>query len=143
MDRASPTPHHRHQSSLEGIISFNTEPVFGADERPRAQQKFYRILDHFEAVDSRADSSYRKYNRPRLVRFTYEYARSEKSQDMFLRAFLWSMALSVDDETDLDLENNEDALGSDLSRFADYLFDNFFFPCKTEEPPVLFFRIFY
>ncbi|KAK3897478.1 hypothetical protein C8A05DRAFT_38968 [Staphylotrichum tortipilum] len=41
------------------------------------------------------------------------------------------MALSVDGETDLDLENNEDALGSDLSRFADYLFNNFFFPLRA------------
>lgn len=130
MDRAS--PHHRHQSSLEGIIRFSSESPLEVGERARAKQKFYRIVSHFQTANGSLSSS-RQYNRPLLVRLTYEHARSEESQDIFLRAFFQSMALSVNDENDLDFESNEEDLGSGLSRFADYLFDNFFLPCKIEE----------
>ncbi|KAK3933822.1 hypothetical protein QBC46DRAFT_401156 [Diplogelasinospora grovesii] len=141
MDPTSPSPHHRHQSSLEGIICFSSEPALEAGERARARQKFYRIIDHFRAADG-SRSGGCQYNRPLLIRLTYEHARSEESQDIFLRAFFQSMALSVDSENDLDFENNEQDLGSALSRFADYLLDNFFLPLrassgKTPQPSPL------
>ena len=59
-------------------------------QRSQAEQKFYRIIRHFEAAEggtrgSNSGSS-SQYNRPLLIRFTYEYARSRESQGIFLRA---------------------------------------------------------
>ncbi|KAK3991281.1 hypothetical protein QBC44DRAFT_380057 [Cladorrhinum sp. PSN332] len=127
---ASPSPHHRHQSSLEGIIYFSSEPALEAGERARAKQKFYRIVDHFKVANGSRNSG-RQYDRPLLVRLTYEHARSEESRDIFLRAFFQSIALSIDSENDIDFENNEEDLDLALSRFADYLLDNFFLPLRA------------
>jgi hypothetical protein len=127
-----PPPRHRHQSSLEGIISFSDEPPLEPNERARLNNKFQRIVNHFDANMTNTHTSAGGYNRPRLVRLTYEYARSEVSKDIFLRAFLWAMGLSLndEDEDDIDFENGEEELSLGLSRFADYLFENFFLPCK-------------
>ncbi|KAK3937569.1 hypothetical protein QBC46DRAFT_366093 [Diplogelasinospora grovesii] len=138
MDPASPSPHHRHQSSLEGIIYFSSEPALEAGERARARQKLLTVVGKKDG--SRSGGC--QYNRPLLISLTYEHARSEESQDIFLRAFFQSMALSVDSENDVDFENNEQDLGSALSRFADYLLDNFFLPLrassgKTPQPSPL------
>ncbi|KAK3366606.1 hypothetical protein B0T24DRAFT_596516 [Lasiosphaeria ovina] len=65
------------------------------------------------------------------VRLTYEYARSEEPQDIFLRAFFQAMSLLIDSEDDADLENNEEDLCSALSQFADYLVDDFFLPLRA------------
>ncbi|KAK0633309.1 hypothetical protein B0T14DRAFT_533546 [Immersiella caudata] len=96
------SPLHRHQSSLEGVLDFSAE--LPAERRP--------------------------YSSPLLVRYTYEYARSQESRDVFLRAFFQSMRLSVDDE-DVDLGDTEVETGlrSALFDFADYLLDNFFLLC--------------
>lgn len=121
-------PHHRHQSSLEGWIDFSDQPLFrSADKRARARDKFYRIVNHFEAVNVNDG----QYNRPALIRLTYEYARSEKSRDMFLHAFFKSMALSMDGEDGLTDNQPEEDLGSTLFGFADYIMDNFFLPCMS------------
>lgn len=128
MDPASPTPHHRHQSSFEATICFSPGPALEISERARAKRKFYRIVEHFQGADESQNS---QYNRALLVRLTYEYVRSEESQDIFLRAFSQAMSLSIDGEDDTDLENSEEDLRSALSCFADYLLDNFFLPCKN------------
>ncbi len=39
------SPHHRHQSSLETVIDFTTEPPLSPHARQRASRKFYRIVD--------------------------------------------------------------------------------------------------
>lgn len=128
------TPHHRHQSSLEGVISFSSESPLGATERARARDKFYRIVNHF-ATDPGDSNNKRQYNRPLLVRFTYEYTRSEESKDIFLRAFFQALDLQIDSEDDIHLDKNDsesEHLQSGLTQFADYLFENFFLPCKID-----------
>ena len=136
MDRVPPSPHHRHQASLEDIIIFSDEPqALNAAQRSQAEQKFYRIVRHFEAAEGGtrgSNSSSSQYSRPLLIRFTYEYARSRESQDIFLRALFHSMALSLDGEDDVDFENDEEHLRAALFLFADYLFDNLFLPCKDD-----------
>ncbi|KAK3903353.1 hypothetical protein C8A05DRAFT_14684, partial [Staphylotrichum tortipilum] len=120
------SPRHRHQLSLEGVISFADQTPLTADGRSWCVGRFYRIVEHFDGAgwtpswSSPLDRGRRQYSRPRLVRLTYEYARSETSKDIFLRAFFWSMALPIlaDNEADLYLEGDQDALGSHLFRFA-------------------------
>jgi hypothetical protein len=74
------------------IIDFSTARApLHADQRAQAKRKFYRVMGHFEATGGNSNrstaSSGNQYNRPPLVRLTYEYARSEESQDAFLSAF--------------------------------------------------------
>uniref|UniRef100_A0A0B7KKY2 HNH nuclease domain-containing protein n=1 Tax=Bionectria ochroleuca TaxID=29856 RepID=A0A0B7KKY2_BIOOC len=118
-------PLHRHQSSLEGVIDFSAELTLGTDQRTNAKRRFYHIVEYFEAANS--SSSNDDYSRPRLVHFTYDYALSEESRDNFLRAFFRAMALSIDGEEDIDVED----LRSPFFGFADYLLDNFFLPLKA------------
>ncbi|KAK3377454.1 hypothetical protein B0H63DRAFT_384064, partial [Podospora didyma] len=121
-------PHHRHQSSLEGIVYLSSEAPLEPGQRNQARRKFYDIISYFEATEPRSDEFSGHYNRPLLVRLTYEYSRSEKSQDIFLRAFFQSVALPIDGEDDVDLDDTE--LEAALVRFAEHLFDNFFLPRK-------------
>lgn len=132
-----PPPHHRHQSSLEGVIHFSPELPLDAGQRARAKGKFYSIVNHFEADAIKSGNTSNPYDRPKLVRLTYEYALSEESRDIFLRAFFQAMALSMDGTDDFDL-NNDEELRSVLFSFADYLFDNFLLPRKLGpfSPPI-------
>ncbi|KAK4031606.1 hypothetical protein C8A01DRAFT_21206 [Parachaetomium inaequale] len=143
MAQQSPSStHHMHQSSLESIIEFQTESPLSPGARDRARRRFYHIADHFEAAaedrDSSSDNdgniggggggggSSPRYNRSRLIRLTYDHARSPLSQDNFLRAFFGSLELSMD---------GEEALGERIRAkffgFVDYLFNNFFLPLKA------------
>ncbi|KAF2967331.1 hypothetical protein GQX73_g6277 [Xylaria multiplex] len=153
---SSPKPIHRHQPSLEGIINFSELPPL--EHRAEAQRRFYHIVNHFETRNDgggggdnnnnaarsstvRTRRTGHDYSRPRLVRLTYEYARSEASRDYFLRAFFQSMSLPMsgdengdeEEEADVDLTNREleADLCSTLFSFADYLLDNFFLPLKA------------
>ncbi len=71
-----------------------------------------------------------------LVRLTYEYARTGESKDIFLRAFFTAMELSMDGQDGADLADPdiEVDVGLALRGFADFLFDNFFLPCTSENP---------
>lgn len=137
MERAPPSPNHRHQSSREGIISFSAHPLLEESDRARAESQFYQIVRHFEdacpgsGVDG-SGSSNSQYRKPLLVRLTYEYARSRESRDIFLRAFLDFLSLPVDTEN-VDLYDQEtcERLGTAVSHFADYLFKNFFLPLRA------------
>ncbi|KAF2456899.1 hypothetical protein BDY21DRAFT_45863 [Lineolata rhizophorae] len=121
-----PSPLHRHQSSLESVIDFSTEPPFRTDQRTEAKRRFYRVVEHFESADN-SSSSRSRYDRPRLVRFTYELAVSDESRDNFLRAFFRAVALSIEGEEYIDFEK----LRSAFFGFADHLLDNFFLPRKA------------
>nr|KMM63939.1 hypothetical protein CPAG_00291 [Coccidioides posadasii RMSCC 3488] len=123
-------PQRRHQSSLEGIINFSGPKPFAVDERAGARRRFYDIINHFDTTDNDKRVGYR---RPRFVRYTYEYSRSELSQDTFLRAFFEFMKLDVAGEEDIDFldEDVENQLGKNLITFADFLLDNFFLPLKA------------
>ncbi|KAK2812806.1 hypothetical protein FQN50_001135 [Emmonsiellopsis sp. PD_5] len=126
---AAAPPQHRHQSSLEAIINFSPPQSFAPEQRARARRTFYSILDHFNAADNSRRHGYR---RTLLLRHTYEYSRSELSKDTFLRAFFQFMDVDIEQENiDLDDEEVEDQIGSDLTTFADFLIDHFFLPLKA------------
>lgn len=115
---------HRHQSSLEGLIDFGAlQPLFtDADERERATARFHHIIGHLEAMDRPG----KPYNRPALVRLTFEYARSVESQDRFLAFFFQSLAIGMLDG-DLDDETCAD-LRDPVFEVAKFLMTNFFLP---------------
>lgn len=119
-------PHHRHQSSLEGIIDFSTKPSLETDQRIKAKNRFYSIVEHF---DTESNSNRTPYNRSRLIRYTYEYALSDASKDNFLLAFFRAMGLSINEDGDSSLKQIESAFFD----FADYLLDSFFLPCNLYE----------
>ena len=146
------SPHHRHQSSLETVIDFTTEPPLSPHARQQAARKFHRIVDHFDnAVNLGAAAGVgvgSGYRRARLVRLTYDYALSPVSQDNFLRAFFRALELSMDNgeddgnDNENDNENDngidtalDDQLQSKVFGFADYLFDNFFLPSRPDKSP--------
>ncbi|KAL7620219.1 hypothetical protein AAE478_009212 [Parahypoxylon ruwenzoriense] len=105
--------------------SVSTEPPLGTDQRANAKRRFYRIVEHFDAGNNDDGNP---YSRSRLIRYTYEYAISEVSQDNFLRAFFRAMALSIDEDEDTD---NFEPPRSGFFDFAEYLLDNFFLPLKA------------
>ena len=119
------TPHHRHRSSLEGIIDFSTKPQLETNQRIKAKDRFYRIINHFENAENHSKQG--PYKRTQLIRYTYEYARSEASKDNFLRAFYGATGLLMGEDGDDDFEQIESA----FFEFANYLLDNFFLPCKA------------
>ncbi|KAF2454343.1 hypothetical protein BDY21DRAFT_353691 [Lineolata rhizophorae] len=123
----------------EGGINFSTEPPLEAYQRTRARRRFYQIVDRFEAADcssstsSSSSSSSNRYNRPRLVRLTFEHALSEESKDNVLRAFFRFMPSPMDEDKDIDFTNEdlEKEVYSSLIGFAEYLLNNFFLPLKA------------
>jgi hypothetical protein len=125
----SPSPHHRHQSSLEGVIDFSppTERL-ELDQRANAIQIFSQIIGHYE----RSQTKNGPYKRITLIRLTYEYVLSEISQENFLRYFFQQMAIPIEKDMhfdDWDTEQKSE-LESSLTAFADFLVDNFFLPCE-------------
>ncbi|KAK0657948.1 hypothetical protein B0T16DRAFT_402788 [Cercophora newfieldiana] len=125
-------PSHRHQSSLGGMIDFSTDvgSFANVQERDRAICRFRRIVGYFEALEPPARNG--KYNRPALVRLTFEYARSPESQDKFLGAFFRSLALGMLDESpDLSNDSAVADFREPLFGFADFLVNNFFLPLRA------------
>ncbi|KAK0655416.1 hypothetical protein B0T16DRAFT_396876 [Cercophora newfieldiana] len=127
---------HRHQSSLEDIIDFSeAHPIFeSSQQRAQAVDRFRRIVAHFESTEQqRASSRYGDgYNRPALVRLTFEYARSPESQDKFLKAFFQSLALGMLDDSDgIDLDDNLASFRELVFSFADHLIYHFFLPLRA------------
>lgn len=96
----------------------------------------YLVLKRFGDADfDKSDSVKRtggQYNHLLLIRLTYEYARSEESQDRFLEAFFWFIGLPLDGEDDADIFCSEAKLYVAIFHFAEYLMDNFFPPRKTD-----------
>lgn len=124
----SSAPHHQHQSSLEGFIEFSTgaSPLFNPDEFDKAAGVLRRVIEHFEPL-----STEKPYNRPRLVRLTYEHARSDQSKSNFLHAFLGAVNIMIYEVIDLDDETVEEDIRLALNAFADFLVENFFLPRKS------------
>ncbi|KAF0641341.1 hypothetical protein FPSE5266_06725 [Fusarium pseudograminearum] len=115
------------QSSLEGLIDFSTGAgPLNPDELDKATGVLRRIIKHFEPL-----STEKPYNRPRLVRLTYEYARSDQSKSNFLHAFLGAVNVTMDQVIDLDDETVQETIRLALNAFADFLIDNFFLPLKA------------
>jgi hypothetical protein len=105
------------------------------EERTRVVTRFNYIVQYFEAIEPQATTrgylEVNNYNRPALVRLTFEYACPPESQDKFLYAFFNAMALVMMDNDGLDL--NDDKIGIDLHLllfgFAHHLLHHFFLPC--------------
>ncbi|KAK3364050.1 hypothetical protein B0T25DRAFT_420338, partial [Lasiosphaeria hispida] len=92
--------------------------------RTQAINRFRLVIDHFQAREPRRHNN-KNYNRPALIRYTFEYV-SSKSQDRFLSAFFHRLRLGMaGDDINLD-----DDLRSRLFAFADDLMNNFFIPRK-------------
>ncbi|EPE09763.1 hypothetical protein F503_07539 [Ophiostoma piceae UAMH 11346] len=128
------TPHHRHQASLEQVVDMSStaQESLSLAERAAARDTFYRVVQHFESADpyiTEPRATRRTlYSQPRLVRYTYEFARSVESQDIVLRSFFDSLALDLAaNEANLDFTE----LAPLFSAYADYLMDNFFLPLKA------------
>ncbi|PGH01047.1 hypothetical protein GX51_05484 [Blastomyces parvus] len=114
---------------LEAILDFSTRQHFTPDQRTRARTQLYSIIAHYNTPH---DPSLVKYNRPLLLRYTYEYARSDLSQDMVLSALVDWLGFSIDGEAiNFSDEDVADNLRERLMEFADFLLDNFFTPLKA------------
>ena len=127
---SSPSPHHRHQSSLEGVIDFDPSPqLLNREQSRQARQTFSQIISFHEPLQTENGS----YKRITLIRLTYEYARSETSQDNFLRYFFQYTAVTIERDIHFDDWDQEqkNAHESNLNTFADFLVDNFFLPRET------------
>lgn len=121
----APSPHHRHQASLEGVINlFAATPALSHQERQEATRVFTAIVDAYEPSQNQEP-----YKQVTLVRLTYEYARSEASKDNFLRFFFHHTQIPTD-ASEGDLAFNSD-YEPRLVAFADTLIENFFLPCTA------------
>ncbi|KAK0651265.1 hypothetical protein B0T16DRAFT_453752 [Cercophora newfieldiana] len=136
-------PSHRHQSSLEGILDFSeVDSIFeNAQQRAQAISRFRRIIAYFEnttepkppASSSRFSEG---YDRPALIRLTFDYVRSPESQDRVLKAFFKSLALGMledsDDNDGIDLGDDSEvaSLRTPVFAFADHLIYHFFLPLQ-------------
>lgn len=107
-------------------LNLSQRPQLRPEQRDEAKRTFYHIVNHFTNINHDSE----KYSRPLLIRYTYEYALSEESRDIFLQAFFNSIALSIDDDVDLSNKLLVEELASTFSNFSDYLLDNFFLPRK-------------
>ena len=124
---ASPSPHHRHQSSLEGVI-YPPTPAIEPSHRVRATEIFNQIIDYYEPSQTKTG----RYKQITLLRLTYEYVLSEASRDNFLRYFLQAVKIQVDDDFHFKAWNEErkSELRTLTASFADLLVEQFFLPCK-------------
>ncbi|KAK2735650.1 hypothetical protein FQN55_002161 [Onygenales sp. PD_40] len=110
---------HRREAPLEGLSNFSTPEPLPPSVRARAKQRFYSIIHHFKEVEP-AQRSYPGYSRALLVRYLYEYSRSEISQDMVLRAFFDAMGLDME-VGNIDFDHDGDQLRESLASFAEFL----------------------
>jgi hypothetical protein len=130
------TSHHRHQSSLEGVIDFSSRSL-EPDERSRATQIFNQIIGHYE----RAQSEGGQYKRITLIRVSHEHTISGDNflkhfflyieRELRLKELSFSQTLSIFIDFDSWNTERKNELETHLVTFADYLVDNFFLPCKT------------
>ncbi|EEQ34601.1 conserved hypothetical protein [Microsporum canis CBS 113480] len=95
-----------------------------AGQRSHAGERFYSIIEYFGNSINSSD----KYKPNLLIRYTYEYSRSELSQDIFLRYFFRYLERDIDSNEAIEYDEN---LLDDVKEFADSLLDNFYFPLKS------------
>lgn len=116
-------PHQHHQTSFENGIDFSAEEPLTVDQRSHAHRRFEKAIEYF----GNHVSSSAKFKPHLLIRYTYEFARSELSKDMILRFFFASIKIDIDSTEDIELN---DSLLHELKDFADLLLNHFFAPCK-------------
>ncbi|KAK3364051.1 hypothetical protein B0T25DRAFT_444562 [Lasiosphaeria hispida] len=109
-----------------GDLDFNFDFATLAEPlRTQAINRFCLVINHFQAREPRRHNN-KNYNRPALIRYTFEYV-SSKSQDRFLSAFFHRLRLGMADGDDITLD---DDLRSLLFAFAEDLMNHFFIPCE-------------
>ncbi|KAK3364025.1 hypothetical protein B0T25DRAFT_57252 [Lasiosphaeria hispida] len=117
------------QLSLLDGIDFSHAQSLSANPQLRTEaiNRFYHVIEHFEALECKP--YYRNYNRPGLVRLTFEYARSAESQDRLLSAFFHRLLLGMrDSDGDIVFDSG---LRSLLFAFAEDLMNSFFIPLRA------------
>lgn len=113
------------------MIDFTAEPFFAnGEERAQAVGRLRRIVGYFEPLEKPFARYGDGYNRPALVRLTFDYARSQDSKDRFLVAFFQSLAIGMlnDDKIDLTDDDTVAGLREAVFGFAEFLMTNFFLP---------------
>src|SRR5258707_762889 len=131
-------PHHRHQSSLEGVIDFSSPQPLEPDQRNKATDIFNQIVAQYEPHQTE-DKGYLQIT---LLRVAHE---SVISRDNFLSCFFLfianelrlgydvlelSLSQALSCFVDLDSWGREQRseLETSLAVFSGYLIDNFFLP---------------
>ncbi|KAK5442662.1 hypothetical protein LTS15_010980 [Exophiala xenobiotica] len=121
----SPSPHHRHQTSLEGVFNLHTPHLaLSSEKREQAIRSFNAVIDVCEPVQNRTP-----YKQVTLVRLSYEYTRSEASRDNFLRFFFEHTRIPIDVTQDKSVSATDH--GPRLIAFAELLMENFFLPLRA------------
>jgi hypothetical protein len=120
-----PSPHHRHQASLEGAIDFfATTPPFDHQKRQEATRVFHAVINACEPSQSQEP-----YKQVTLVRLTYEYALSQPSRDHFLQFFFQHTQIPIEASAFELIPIGE--YRPLLVAFAETLLENFFLPRKS------------
>ena len=123
MKMSTPLPHHRHQTSLEGVIDvLAPTQQLSPRQRDQATHIFDAVIQAYEPSQSNSGP----YKQITLVRLTYEYARSELSRDNFLAFFFQHTQIPIE-VSEWELIRGSDH-GPQLAAFADTLIENFFLP---------------
>ncbi|KAL8364626.1 hypothetical protein RB595_003762 [Gaeumannomyces hyphopodioides] len=109
--------------------------VLSENTSAQAKIRLYHILKHFEAIAAN-EQPQQGYNRPALIRFTYEYSRSDHSKSLFLSSLFEFLALplagnATDSDVDFGDPEVEARLSTSVNGFAEHLVDNFFLPLKA------------
>jgi len=123
-------------------LTFPPSPLFAdADERAHVIARFRRIVGYFEAIETtttktmtKTTTSFRPYNRPALVRLTFDYARSPISQDRFLAFFFRTLGLGMVGDEDGHVDNLDKVcadLREPVLEIAQFLMANFFLPHES------------
>lgn len=131
-------PLRRHATSLESVFSVNNSMTFSQAERTQASARMDHILRHFETAAASGQTGLQRgpdYNRPALIRLTYEYTLNYESKDLFLGSFFGTLSLPpVGNITDRDVDIGDPRIADDLRplvyNFGEYLMANFFMPRK-------------
>jgi hypothetical protein len=120
-----PTRNDCHQALLEGVSKLSLSE---SNQRTRMTEIFKKIISHYEPSQPE-DGPYKHIT---LLNLTYEYVRSKESQDRFLKYFLESVKISVEDEFHFEAWDPErkSELASDLEACAEFLVNSFFLPSK-------------
>ncbi|KAH0534018.1 hypothetical protein FGG08_007381 [Glutinoglossum americanum] len=133
------SPHHRHQSSLEGTLDFSTQ--FTLSDQHRIDAK--KILNRLLAYCQQAEAEPRPYKWVDLLQLVHDYSISEQGLDNFLRYILTS-ALGIEPDSDrfgnilIELDGFDSwgeprkvQITQRLQEIADGLINHFFLPRVT------------
>jgi hypothetical protein len=101
------SPHHRHQSSLEGVLDFSSPQPLEPDQRNRATDIFNQIVAQYEPCQT----DDKDYKRITLLRVAHD---SVISRDNFLSCFF----LFVEKELRQGEDVSEPSLSQALSRYV-------------------------